>query len=185
MGDEGAGPLGRARGGGVDKTERRTAQHGPRRGHREPLPFCFSAKTPCLGHRWLPARSQPGGTAGPRSGKWALLLCSGCAGSPRQAQAAVMLVPSAFGPARPRGAEVHGVRDTWVCAVWGFLDRDSHVPGQSCQLSPGGWGLAGQRTYVLLAPWLPGDCLRVLRVRQDAKCQTGSMDCGHAALCPV
>lgn len=51
-----------------------------------------------------------------------------------------MLVPSAFGPARPRGAEVHGVRDTWVCAVWGFLDRDSHVPGQSCQLSPGGGG---------------------------------------------
>ena len=40
---------------------------------------------PCLRHSGLPAEGHPGGTAGPRSGEWAHLLCSGCAGLPHQA----------------------------------------------------------------------------------------------------
>uniref|UniRef100_A0A8C2SGT6 Glycosyl hydrolases family 39 N-terminal catalytic domain-containing protein n=1 Tax=Capra hircus TaxID=9925 RepID=A0A8C2SGT6_CAPHI len=83
---------------------------------REPLPFCFSAKTawgrdsagpppssPCLGHSRRPADGHPGGTAGPRSGEWAHLLCSGCAGLPRQAQAAGMLVPLPLALRGPAG----------------------------------------------------------------------------------
>ena len=67
-----------------------------------------------------------------------------------------MLVPSAFGPARPSRAEVHGVRDTWVYAVWGFLDTETLTSWPEPQALTGGWGLAAQGTDVLLAPWTPG-----------------------------
>ena len=53
-----------------------------------------------------------------------------------------MLVPSAFGPARPSRAEVHGVRDTWVYAVWGFLDTETLTSWPEPQALTGGWGLA-------------------------------------------
>lgn len=49
-----------------------------------------------------------------------------------------------------------------------------------------GWGLAGQGTNVLLAPWRLGDCLEVLvQVRQETECHPSSMDRGRPALGPM
>lgn len=156
---------------------------------KKPLPLCFSAK-------------HPGGRGGWRAPSWRHKCC-GCWGSPWIGRVGTLALCSDCGDATPGaglrscwsrlplalpapvGAEAQGVRDTWVCALRGFLDTETLTPGQSCQLSLGGGVLAGQGTNVLLARWRPRDCLRVLvQVRRDTNCQAGSTDHRCTALGP-